>query len=342
MFDLSLAIFLLLSPIIFLPAIGNITALQFYQFGVIDSSNSFLQLQFYQFGIITLFIVSLFQKKIRELNDKWLGIFLGCCLINVLLHPISVKVFSSVFLGFLLYKLVYEYAKHIRLLLFSIAMVSIINFIFQVLQLFGVNLIYSYAGLMKNPSHLGAYQALAAPICFYFNPYLAIIPIIGLLLTKTWTAIFAVVITISYVFRKKITEKLDMILVMLFMSIAIFLITIFHKAILYDLSPRLWIWKETLKSLTITGHGFNFKMYCEPLGEFNNPYNVYFGILYSLGIFSIPLFIWLYKILKIRNKLFPSCIILTIIALGQSFMDFPRLAGTVIVLFSLLKIGDIK
>ena len=148
MFDFVLAIFLLLSPIILLPSIGNITALQFYQFGIIDSSNSYLQLQFFQFGIIALFIVSLFQKKVRELNDKWLVIFIASCLISCLIHPISIKVFSNIFLGFLLYKLTYEYTQRIRLLLFTIVIVSMLNFIFQMLQSFGINFIYSYAGLI--------------------------------------------------------------------------------------------------------------------------------------------------------------------------------------------------
>ncbi|KKL79005.1 hypothetical protein LCGC14_2019210, partial [marine sediment metagenome] len=66
MFDIALFIFLLLSPIILLPAIGNVTALQFYQFGMIDSTNLMLQLQFFQFGIVSLFIISLFQKRARE------------------------------------------------------------------------------------------------------------------------------------------------------------------------------------------------------------------------------------------------------------------------------------
>src|SRR3990167_1187096 len=355
MFDIALAIFLLLSPIILSPNIENITALQFYQFGVIDSTNSMLQLQFFQFGIIALYLISLFQKKIREFNDKWAVVFIAGCLISVLLHPISVKIFPNIFLGFLLYKLIFEYVLRIRLLLFSIIIVSVLNFIFGILQLFGVFFIYhdngSITGLMKSCSHLGTYQALAVPICYIFNPWLAIIPIIGLLLTKTWTAIFSVVLLIIYKFRIKILEILtgSVWLMLLISCIALFIVK-YYRAILNEFYPRLWIWFETLKSLTFTGHGLgNFKIASPEkffssvyIGErFDNPYNVYLGIIYALGIFSIPIFIWLYEIMKIKNsKISPSCLILMVIALGQSFMDFPRLAGTVITLFSLLKIGD--
>ena len=353
--DIALAIFLLLSPIILLPSISNITALQFYQFGVIDSSNSYLQLQFFQFGIIVLYLISLLKEKVRKLNDKWLFLFLGCCLISVFLHPKSVQVFSNVFLGFLLYKLVFEYAKRIRLLLFTIVIVSVLNFIFEVFQLFGFNLIYhdtgTIVGLMKSPSHLGTYQALAIPIYYYFNPFLAIIPIVGLLLTKTWTAIFAVILVICLKFRKKIIG-LGTMWIMFGASLTALLILLFYKKILAEFLTRFWVWGETIKSLTFTGYGLGkFKITYTNVDKFfdsvyknetfDNPYNVYLGIIYALGIFSIPIFIWLYKTLKIRNKLFPSCLILVIIALGQSFMDFPRLAGIVIILFALLNLKEV-
>jgi len=340
MFDIILTIFLLLSPIIILPAIGDITALQFYQFGVIDSTNFNLQLQFFQLGVIVLFIISMFKKKARELEDKWLALFLFVSLVSVILHPKSVLVFGNIFLGFLLYKLTFEHARHIRLLLFAVVIVSIFNFIAQMSQLLGVRFIYQYAGLMKNPSHLGTYYALSIPIFYIFSPVLTIIPIVGLLLTKTWTAVFSVVFTIGYVFRKKIIDRLDIVLIMLLMSILAIFIILFYRPMLRDLYPRLLIWKETLKSLTFLGHGFGDFNMSKP-GQFDkatNTYNVYLGLLYSLGIFSIPIFIWLHRILKIRNKLFPSILILVIIGSGQSIMDFPRLAGTAIVLFSLLKL----
>ena len=67
-------------------------------------------------------------------------------------------------------------------------------------------------GLMKLESHLGTYQALSIPILYMFNPILAIIPLIGLLLSKTSTAIIGAVIGI--ILLKRIPQKLFKILVL--------------------------------------------------------------------------------------------------------------------------------
>ena len=369
MFDIALFIFLLLSPIILLPAIGNISALGFYQFGVISSSNAMLQLQFFQFGVIGLFIVSLFQKKIREYKDFWLSLFLVACLVSVFLHPISIKISVNIFLGFLLYKLVIEYTKNIKLVLIPIVIVCILNTIFAVMQSFGIHLIYNDTGridgLMKISSHLGAYQALSIPILCIFNPILAIIPLIGLVLSKTFTAIVGVFIGMIYLLRKKIKEPVWLIFLglgsmwtMLCMSLSALVGLFIFKnwlAISRELLTRVWIWKETIMNLSFTGVGFRefVKVYDLPqrfftsvyIGEvFNSVYSTYLYIILSLGILSIPIFIWLYEQFKFKNQdrlsrcLFASSITLLIIGLGQSFMEFPRLAGTAIVIFGLLKI----
>jgi len=280
----------------------------------------------------------MFSKKLRELNDRWLALSLFACLISALLHPKSVILFGNIFLGFLLYKLVFEYSRETGFILFSVIIASVLNFIAQIFQLFNIRFIYDFAGLMRNPSHLGTYYALSIPIFYYFCPILIIIPIIGLLLTKTWTAVFAVILTIGYMFRKKI-KALGSVWLMFFMSIIAVAITILHKQMFNDLYPRLLIWQETLKELTFLGHGFGFKMVRLNMFDLaTNTYNVYLGIFYSLGILSIPVFIWLKRTLQIRNRLYPSILIIAIIGLAQSVMDFPRLAGTIIVLLALMKL----
>ncbi|KKN09683.1 hypothetical protein LCGC14_1044140 [marine sediment metagenome] len=372
MFDIALFIFLLLSPIILLPAIGNISALQFYQFGKIDSMNSMLQLQFFQFGTIGLFIVSLFQKRIREYKDFWLSLFLAACLVSIFLHPISVTMSINIFLGFFLYKLVVEYTKNIKLVLIAIAIVSAFNFIFAVLQSFDIRLIYSDTGridgLMKMSSHLGTYQAMSVPILYMFNPILAVIPLIGLVLTKTTTAIVGVFVGGMYLLQKKVGDPIWLILLslgsmwkMFFMSLSALLVVFIVRnrtEILMDFATRIWIWKDTIFNLDFLGVGFQkfikpvhglssnetFFNAVHPSEIFNSTYNIYLYVVYSLGILSIPIFIWVYRQFRFKNQdkvarcLFASCLILLIIGLGQSFMEFPRLAGTAIVIFGLLKI----
>lgn len=362
MFDIALFIFLLLSPIILLPAIGNLTALQFYQYGTITSS-PMLQLQFFQFGIVGLFIVSLFQKRVREYKDFWLSLFLVTCLVSIFLHPISVKMSVNIFLGFILYKLVVEHTRNIKLVLIPIAIVGVLNSIFAVLQYFDINLIYNDMdrtyGLMKIENHLGIYQALSIPILYTFSPVLAIIPLIGLVLSKTMTALVGVFACGVYLFRKKIFDNMNCLFTMFFVSIsALFGLFIFRNRVefLGNFFTRVWIWKETIKDLTFTGIGFQrFEKVYElpkaffaavyPNETFNSVYSIYLYIIISVGIFSIPIFIWLYSQFsqrrcqgRIAKGLFASCLILLIIGLGQTFMEVPRLVGTIIVIFGLLKI----
>src|SRR3990167_3001902 len=363
MFDIGLSIFLFLSPIILLPAIGNIAALQFYQFGIISNNNAFLQLQFFQFGIVGLFILSFFQKRIRELNDSWMGLFMAGCLVSVFLHPKSVSVITNIFLGFLLYKLTFEYVKNVKLVLFPICVVSILNFIFEVLQLFGVYLVYNPTdridGLMAFSSHLGAYQAMVIPILYLFNPLLAIVPIIGFILAKSTHVYISVFLCGGYLIIKKI-KNLGSVWLMFCMSLITLFIIKGGKRLLSEFFVRIWIQKETIKDLTYFGKGLgNFKKVCElpvnvnfhnavyPNETFENPLSIYLGVIYALGILSIPVFIWIYGNIEqykrvkkdnILKALFLSSMILIMIGFGQSCMDFPRLAGTIIIIFGLLKI----
>ncbi len=359
MFDIALFIFLLVSPIILLPQIGNIAALQFYQFGVITSTNSMLQLQFFQFGIVSLFIVSLFQKRVREYKDLWLSLFLIACLVSIFLHPIAIKMSVNIFLGFILYKLVIEYTRNIKLVLIPIVVVCVLNSTFAVLQHYGIHLIYNDSGrvdsLMKISSHLGTYQALSIPILFIFNPILSIIPLIGLALSRTSTAVVGVIVGVGFLFKKKILDNLNILFIMFFISLSALFIIKNRVEIIGQLFTRIWVWKETIKDLAFTGVGFQrFEKIHESSviffnavhfnETFNSVYSMYLYVIFSLGILSIPIFIWIFKQLKLRNQdrvsrcLFASSITLLVIGLGQTFLEFPRLAGTAIVIFALLKI----
>ena len=358
MFDLALMVFLLISPILLLPSIGNLTALQYYQYGVIDSTNSMLQLQFFQFGVIGLFIMSLFQRKVREYKDFWLSMFLAVCLINIFINPISITMTVNIFLGFMLYKLVIEYTKNVKLVLIPIVVIATVNTIFSVLQVFNIHLIYnetnSVHGLMKISSHLGAYQALSVPILAMFNPMLAIIPLIGLVLSKTSTALIGAFVGGCYLLKHRI-KNIGSLWVMLFMSLSALFIVVHRIEIFRELCTRIWIWKDTVTRLSFLGVGFcqfervfdlpgNFFMAVYKGEVYYSTYSTYLYIIYSLGILAVPIFIWVYNQLKLRNQdrvarcLFASSVILLTIGLGQSFMEFPRIAGTAIVIFGLLKI----
>ena len=356
MFNLVLGIFLFLSPIFIL--LGNnarlngiFTALQFYQFHFLGTINATTQLQFFEYGAILLFITALFTKSVRILKDKYAGLLLLAFFVNVFFHPSGLTNFGYILLGFLIYYVVITRATHIKRFFWVIFAVASLNTLFAVLQFFGINLIYLSSGridgLMRISSHLGLYQALALPLSYSLNPYLAIIPLVGLLLSKSITAIIASIVGMAYLLWHK-RQKLGSIELMTMLSILAFFFIRTYKFIFYKLNIRLWVWKETLFEMLkkpLIGHGIGgFKM-IHPLGQVDNPYNLYLEVGWSLGIIGLGILL-----LFITDKfVFPktyqmraltsSCLILLISGLGLSFMDFPRIAGTVIVLFGFLTIG---
>jgi len=152
MFDIALGIFLFLSPIFVLSAqIGNINALQFYQFGVLGNTGyNYLQLQFFCFGVAALFIIALLSQPQREFKDKWAAVLLSLFFINIFIHPIGIKFIIPIFCGFLLYYLVIVYTENYRKLFPYIFFASLLNTIFALLQFFNIHLIYNSTGRSVN------------------------------------------------------------------------------------------------------------------------------------------------------------------------------------------------
>ena len=354
MFDLFLKIFLFLSPIFLIPNNGLAARFQWFQFGYFTSSISILQLQFFQYGTIILFLVALFEKPKRLFQDRYLGILFLFCVLSVYFHPKTITNFHNIFLGFLLYYLVVSYTRNVKSVLKVVLFVSLFNTIFAILQFFDIHWIYhktpEIIGLMVLKSHLGIYQALAIPICYALNPWLSIIPIIGLLLSKSLTAIIPAIIGMAYLLRNKIYHLKSMPFIMVAISCFLF----FGGRIFYKLSLRFEIWIETLKLISqnlFYGYGIGVFKYLKPVGgdkiiEYTDPYSLYFGAAHALGIFGLIaiLFFIISKFKESKNDdlitkgLVVSCLILVISGLGYSFMDYPRLAGTVIILFGLLTI----
>ena len=349
-----LGIFLFLSPIVVL--IGNnarlnglFAALQYYQFNFFGSAGDTLQLQFFQYGAVALFITALFTKPVRDFKDKYAGLFLLICFINVFLHPSGLRNFGYILLGFLIYYVVVTRIKNIKGLLWVILAVSLSNTIFALLQFFGIHLIYADTGridgLMCISNHLGIYQALALPLCYSLNPYFAIVPLIGLLLSKCVTATMAAVIGMSYFLWKK-RFNLGSVTFMCWLSAIAFFIARNYKLIIYKTQLRLWVWVQSLEHILqrpLAGHGIGgFEMTNPIYGPFNSPYNLYIEVTYFLGFVGLVVLMLFIKDKISSTAVGASCLILLICGLAQSFMDFPRLAGTAIVLFGLTKCGKEK
>lgn len=351
---IALAVFLFLSPIIVL--IGNharlnglLMSLQYYQFNFLGSADSTLQLQFFQYGAVALFITALFTKPVREFEDKFAGLFLLTCFVNVFFHPSGLQNFGYILFGFLIYYCVVTRVKNIRPLLWVIFSVALLNTIFAVLQVFDINLIYSVTGridgLMTISNHLGIYQALALPVCYVLNPYLAIVPLIGLLLSKCVTAVVAGLVGMCFLLWHK-RFKMGSIAFMCFLSSIAGFLALNYTIIIPKVQLRFWVWKESIAQIIqkpFFGHGIGgFKMTNAIYGQFDNPYNLYIEVAYFLGIAGlIVLLLFLKDKIKGNRAIVASCLILLICGLSQSFMDFPRLAGTAIVLLGLTKCKEV-
>ena len=366
MFDIALGAFLFLSPIIFLfgnnaRINGTIAALGFYQFKTLSLENNIIQLQFFQYGIVILFIIALMQKPIRYFQDKYLAYFLGLCGLSVFIYPKTLTAFILIFLGCLFYYLIVGYAKNIKKLLYIIAGVSILNTFFAILQFFNIYLFYNppenmtICGMMFSPSHLGTYQALALPICYMINPYLAIIPLIGLLLAKSITPILAGIVGIIYLlFPKKKRIFINLAPMGLIASLGIFIILLIgnFKTIFCKFAMRFELWVNVLKEIikrSLTGFGLgtfpelSSKIYSYQ-GHWKWIYNEYLSIAFYIGILGLfPVIIFLKNKFNgigvgLERAIATSCLIIAIICLGQPAMHFPRLAGTIIPLFAFLEI----
>ena len=86
-----LGIFLFLSPIVVLIGSnarlnGLIASLNFYQNNGLSLDISAITLQC---GAVVLFITALLTRPIREFNDRYAGLLLLTCFVNVFLHPLG-------------------------------------------------------------------------------------------------------------------------------------------------------------------------------------------------------------------------------------------------------------
>lgn len=352
MFDIALGIFLFLSPVFTL--IGNnarvngqVAALQFYQFKSFSLSSAVIQAQFFQYGVLALLIIALGQNPARKFQNKWLAGFLAVCAFSVLAHPKTTSTFIFILLGCLLYYLVVVYAKSLKPVVYPIFLVSTINTVFAVLQFFNISPFYKFAGLMCSQSHLGIYQAVALPICYSINPFFSIIPLIGLLLSKSFTPLLALSIGAVYFFyhNKKVRHYISTPIGLTSISgvLIFFLIRNYHT-IIHKLSLRITVWGYALTDILnhpFAGSGLGIFSFTNKWGHWEWMYNEYLAVVLYIGLPGLFFLIMFLKNsfngLKDRG-ITAACLIIAVSCLFQSPLHFARLAGTIIPLFAFMEI----
>lgn len=356
MFDLTLKIFLFLSPIAFLIlSIPSIATLQYYQFGFFSNSIEVTQVQIFCYFSIFLLLASFVSTQQRKIKDKYATLIFFIFVVNVYLHPKTIKIFPYILFGFIIYYLVSIYASQriLKNVFKIIAFVSLLNTIFAMLQFFNIHLIYNYKGeiigLMNYKTQLGIYQALAMPICYVLNPYLIIIPAIGLLLSKSVTSIFAALIGMAFLLNKKrVYIHNPSIWLCIFTVVGLLIYKNFHKIMI-----RVPAWGEAIKegiNKFFVGNGIGSFHLVTDLNDkykisFTDPYSIYFQMFHALGVFGLlATLLFVFNMFKdvprgvLNDGLIASCLIIAVSGIGYSFMDYPRLAGTAIVLLGLLNV----
>jgi hypothetical protein len=350
-FDVALGILLVLTPTIFV--IGNFPKLngwvakfQFSLWKFFNVSNiESVQILFFCLAVLILFLVSMVSRQLRPFKDVPMTILFGLILANVLIHPIGVKVLPYILIGFLLYYIVVEYIKDVRTIAYPLLIVSFLNTIFALLQLVGIHYPYTDTmrcdGMMFLSSHMALYQAISIPMVYMISPWLIIIPIVGLLLSGSIVPLVASLIGMTFLLRR--SNFLSMPMTGIYGAIILYLIFI-SKGLIYKFMIRLSVWASSL-DFSFFGHNLgSFKSILPKIGESSTTYSIYLSVYYYLGFIGSMALIYLIidRIMRFRKSkagkpfecLFASIIILGLCGITQSFLDFPRLAFTAIVLLA--------
>ncbi len=334
-FDYVLGLFLVLVPIVFVPfnnglLNGWVAKFQFYQFGFFNVSDaSSIAFLFMELGILSLFALSLFVNPIRKFNDYYVAILFFLCLLGMLLSPIGLIVFSTIFLSFLFYYIVYTRISSYKTIIYPIVIVSTLNTVFAILQTLGHQ---RADGLMFLSNHMAFYQALATPICYLLNPWFSLIPMVGLALSGSYVPLVAMLIGMSYLTYKKF-NLISLPFMGIYSAISIYLL-LNWKLLLYKIGVRMLVWKETF-DFTSFGHPFRqFNVVLPYIGQANTTYSLYLSIFYYLGLIGILIFLSMLsrifytysesKELFIKRCFFSSFLIILLCGLSQSFIDYSR------------------
>jgi len=106
------------------------------------------------------------------------------------------------------------------------------------------------------------------------------------------------------------------------------------------------VWIPTIKEISVKILGYGLKPFRlnSSIGLFENPCSIYLQAVHYLGVFVlIPIFMIIKKVIISKDRiLLASILIALLVGIEKSIFDFPRLAGTTIILFGLLTIAGEK
>ena len=346
LFDLALYLFAFLCPIFFLKPMDL----------------NMVQGIFFVFGTFALLAISLFTKREINYSNKLLGLIILWSLLNVFIHTFKFSLTHSLVASFMNYCLLSEGFIYILCscllfylivsskksfdIFYPILIINILNLIFSITQSVGIHWIWannqSISGLMGTFSQLCVFSAISIPILAKRNYLLALIPLICMSLSFSFTGIFALLLTgiIYCIYNHKVIFMSTIVL-----PVAVFTFILNHYWLIKKLLVRMELWAYSLKEIfhsPIFGNGFDNSINMNTIPSYLNGGRTYrhndlLNITRDLGVvFSAILVITVFKILKNSKKdyLFWSIIIAIISCLWQTNMYFIRISSMVIILLA--------
>lgn len=324
-------------------------------------------------GTFALFGVSLMSEQRRKLSNKWLGLFVLMAFARMFYGDYSHNPalewynfwldsasFIYVLCGVLLLNLVYCYVDNIRIYLKPILCVCIMNFILSTSQVLGYDFMWSQTqsvnGFMDTCSQLGQYSAMACPLLYYINPFLIIIPITTVIISKSVSCALAAsigMITLLVLTQAKKAIVWGSVVAIILLAI------LFHGHISLKAQSRPKLWGNTLKVALrrpFVGYGYGsfhkevIKTEKAIVGGFEQTraHNDYLHTAQELGFPIVVVlalfFIGLFKKFKVAEKdkllvcLGSSVLIVLVNMSGQTLIRYASLAGTFIVVLALFMI----
>lgn len=336
MFDITLKIVLLISPLFYIVDMPMLSAEKLCFF----------------LSVVSLFCASMFAPRLRELKISFkycIVAIIGSCLYSSCVngfHPSTVIYAVNVLLCVLIFKMTYCFAGRVQDYDKYIIFAAIINSLICIAQNTWGNFlpfqVGSFGALFGNSPRIGIYLAVVFPIIFYRYWYLAILPLIACFIGyPEKNILIAVFICIICVDARKWLKVGLIGTAMLFMYQYGLLIRIYHSLV----TPgRLERYTTSVKSVFINPlKGFGLGNLPEALGGnninvTNTIYSSHLQILICGGlvVFCIYFFIWKHFFTTLHiNRYSMSIISIFLLGLFEYPFEIVKIWPTISVIFAL-------
>jgi len=349
-FDTWLKAFILIVPTLYLPGIKQES----------------LQLMLFHYGTLILFSIGILKDSQRKFSNPSLLLLISVSILLALTR--SGRGFSLTFInivfGSLLYYTIITSAKDAKSYVKYFLVLAWINIAFFILQVFGLNLIYSEpisCGAMAKEKYLAIFLSFIAPMSTTIPGLFALL--IGgiLLLIKSYTALLAFFASLAMLcwLKRKTDKTMSTLGILIVIAIfAAFLVPMLFSNFFYKISTRQDAWIFTLKESfqnILLGRGLDsFDNYIATTNVsatlIASTYSEYLRMMYEFGVIPFLIIIvsaiFYFKQLWIKGreyftpKIYLASIIAILISMAfQDTMHVTRLGVLAVVILALFEVS---